>query len=247
VTAAAASTRSRRAAAFRAGSLAARAAREYDRPAQRHRAVGAPGAISPMSGPAVGGTPDPEEVERLLGDLAAGDPTAEARLVTVLYDELHRLAAHVLRTSGSQVTLQTTALVHEAWLRLSGGSQAWTGRRHFLSVAAKAMRHVLVDRARARRTEKRGGGARPSSIEESAVADSLASSDGVASDDVIALDDSLARLAALHPRLARIVELRFFAGLTVPEVADVLGASASTVEKDWTVARAWLLRDLSRP
>jgi RNA polymerase sigma factor (TIGR02999 family) len=145
-----------------------------------------------------------------------------------------------LRREGEGHTLQATALVHEAWLRLDGQHDArWESRTQFLAVAAQMMRRVLVDHARTRRALKRGGGGTQVTLSEADHA--VAASDDV---DVLALDDALARLATMDPRKARLVELRYFAGLTIPEAAETLGISLATVGREWAVARMWLRREL---
>ena len=161
-----------------------------------------------------------------------------------VYDELRRLAANYLRHERPGQTLQATALVHEAFLRLSKEkNQPWKNRTHFLAIAALSMRQILVQRARARNADKRGGGAEKIALDESVVADrGPADAGGV---DVLALDTALERLAALDPQHAKIVELRYFGGLTVEEVAESLDISPATVKRHWTVARAWLHKELS--
>jgi RNA polymerase sigma factor (TIGR02999 family) len=156
-----------------------------------------------------------------------------------VYAELRRQARRALRREGEGHTLQATALVHEAWLRLDGQHDArWESRTQFLAVAAQMMRRVLVDHARTRRARKRGGGATQVTLGD---ANQVAAPDNV---DVLALDDALARLATLDPRKAQLVELRYFAGLSIPEAAAVLGISPATVGREWVVARMWLRREL---
>lgn len=172
---------------------------------------------------------------RLLSELGNGDPAAAARLLPLVYDELRRLASHYFRRQRSDHTLQPTALVHEAFLRMIDQTQAqWKDRAHFFAVAAKAMRQILVNHAVAKNAEKRGGGRA-----RLALADDLAPA-GDGEFDAIALDDALKKLAELDERKARVVELRFFSGLSVEEVAEVLAVSVTTVEGDWRMARAWL-------
>ncbi|HEY2026657.1 MAG TPA: ECF-type sigma factor [Gemmatimonadaceae bacterium] len=170
----------------------------------------------------------------------AGDAGASEALVPLVYAELRRQARRALRRERDGHTLQATALVHEAWLRLDGQHGAhWESRTQFLAVAAHMMRRVLVDHARARRARKRGGGG--THVTLGAAASATAGSDNV---DVLALDDALARLAMLDPRKARLVELRYFAGLSIPEAAAALGVSPATVGREWVVARMWLRREL---
>ena len=180
-------------------------------------------------------------VTDLLRAWAAGDQGALDDLLPLVYDELHRQARRHMRAQPTGHTLQTTALVHEAYLRLAGQSaMEWKGRAHFLGVAAKAMRSILVDHARARIAAKRGGGARALTLEdEGSIAGPQA---GV---DVLALHEALERLAELDSRKSRLVELRYFGGLEMDEAAAVLGVSVATVKRDWTTARAWLRRELS--
>jgi RNA polymerase sigma factor (TIGR02999 family) len=175
-----------------------------------------------------------------------------AELMPQVYDELRRLAANYLRHERPGQTLQATALVHEAFLRLSKEkNQPWKNRTHFLAIAALSMRQILVQRARARHAEKRGGkDAERITLDESVIAaDSLsrrsAERDGGAGVDVLELDAALEKLAALDPHQAKIVELRYFGGLTVEEAAEALDISPATVKRHWTLARAWLKKELS--
>ncbi|MBL8860877.1 MAG: sigma-70 family RNA polymerase sigma factor [Planctomycetes bacterium] len=181
---------------------------------------------------------------RLIDTIDAGGDAARqaaADLLPLVYDELRALARARLAREGAPQTLQATALVHEAWLRLVGPEDpGWKGRGHFFGAAARAMRHVLVDRARARGRDKRGGGAQRVTLDAAAVVS--AEPDG----DVLALDEALTRLEAHDPRKAEVVLLRHFAGLELDETAAALGVSASTVKADWAYARAWLLRELER-
>ena len=180
------------------------------------------------------------DVNRLLTALQSGDEGALDRLFPVVYDELRALARAV-RRGPSPETVNTTALVHEAYLRLAGGACSFEGRSHFLSVAAKAMRHVLVDHARRRGAQKRGGGLRRVDLSETLVAGGGAAPDA----HVLALDRSLDRLSSLDARKARVVECRFFGEMSVEETAAALGVSAATVKRDWRLAQAWLYRSLS--
>jgi RNA polymerase sigma-70 factor (ECF subfamily) len=162
-------------------------------------------------------------------------------LLTLVYPELHHQAERFMRAQSPGHTLQATALIHEAYLRLAGGQRIdWQSRAHFFGVAGKAMRSILVDHARARLASKRGGGG--GAITLGAAGPAAASEPEV---DVLALDEALARLAVLDPDQCRLVELRYFAGLDIEEVAEVLGVSARTVKRRWRVARAWLKRELS--
>jgi RNA polymerase sigma factor (TIGR02999 family) len=182
---------------------------------------------------------DATEVTALLRAWHAGDEDAYRRLSSILYNELRRQAAICIRGRRHGDTLQTTALVHEAFVRLAGAHQVdWHDRTHFLAVAARTMRRVLVDLARARGSAKRGAGAVHVPLESDMAA-------GVPPlVDLVALDEALEKLAAFDPRKVRVIELRFFAGLTVQEAAQVLNVSPDTVARDWHMARTWLLREL---
>lgn len=159
--------------------------------------------------------------------------------MSLVYPELKRIAHRRLRRERPGHTLQTTALIHEAYLRLAGQENAqWRNRAHFLAVSGEIMRRILVDYARAERREKRGGGAREFRLNEEI---DRANSPEV---DIVALDDALHDLAKLDPQQSRVVELRFFAGLSIDETAEALGISKATANRDWVSARAWLLREL---
>ena len=186
--------------------------------------------------------PGPGDVTRLLQQVARGDKLAERELIPLVYNELRRLAGRYMRGEAPDHTLQATALVHEAYLRLARPSQPWESRSHFFAVAAKVMRQILVDHARARRSAKRGGGATVDDLND--VLD-IVPAFPVESERMLALDDALARLASLDERQCRIFELRFFAGLTVEEIADVLNVSPRTVKRDWHLAKAWLYGELN--
>jgi RNA polymerase sigma factor (TIGR02999 family) len=182
-------------------------------------------------------TPADHAVTALLQAWGDGDLAARDRLFPLIYAELRRRAAHYLRRERPGHTLQPTALVHEAYLRLAGPSRmTWTGRAHFLAVASQAMRRVLVDHARSKRAGKRWGHRVQVTLEEGAAASQPREV------DLILLDESLDDLAALAPDQARLVELRYFGGLTTDEAAAVLGVSHATVERRWNLARAWLFR-----
>lgn len=186
--------------------------------------------------------PEPEQssddVTRLLLDLQHGRAEASERLIPLVYAELHDLASHYMRNERPDHTLQPTALVHEAFLKLVDQRQAtWQNRSHFFGIAAQAMRRILVDHARRRRATKRDGGAAVTLDEYAAVVPER-------SLDLIALDDALVKLAAIEGRYAKVVELRFFGGLEIEQVAEALGISPATVKRDWTFAKAFLQREL---
>jgi RNA polymerase sigma factor (TIGR02999 family) len=176
------------------------------------------------------------DVTRILSAMEQGDPQAAAQLLPLVYDELRQLAAQRLAQEKPGQTLQATALVHEAYLRLVGGEQTqdWNGRRHYFA-AAEAMRRILIDRARHKQTRKAGGGRRRLDLD--AIEPALEEQNG---DRLLALDEALRQLEAEDPRKAELVKLRFFAGLTAEQAAAALGVSTSTAEKDWAYARSWL-------
>ena len=185
--------------------------------------------------------PSPHEVTRLLIRLTDGDDGALGDLLPLVYGELRRLAAGYLRRERAGHTLQPTALVHEAYLRLVDQSQVrWQNRAHFLGVAAQMMRRILVDHARGQQAEKRGGDFQKLSLDENIDVS------GERASDLVALDEALERLAELDPQKSRVVELRFFGGLSVEETAEVLGVSAPTVKRQWRMAKAWLYGQVSR-
>ena len=198
--------------------------------------------MTTVADPSVPGDP-PSGITELLAAWAAGDRRAADRLLPAVYDELRRQAARAMRREPDGSTLQPTALVHEAYLRLVDQRAPWHSRAQFFGVAAQAMRRVLVDHARARHAAKRGGGAPQITLGDAAAQQPGAAADSAA--DVLALHDALTRLAALDPDQARLVELRYFAGLTIEETAAALGSSPATVKREWAVARAWLHRELS--
>ncbi len=185
-------------------------------------------------------TPADPDVTGLLRAWSDGDRAALDQLLPVVYRELHRQAERFMRAQPPGHTLQTTALVHEAYLRLAiRENPEWNGRAHFFGVAAKAMRSILVDHARARGAAKRGGGAHAVTLSN------LEDTDGQEL-DVLDLDDALERLAELDPRKGSLVELRYFAGLSIEEAAESLGISPATAKREWRLARAWLRRELDR-
>jgi RNA polymerase sigma factor (TIGR02999 family) len=183
------------------------------------------------------------DLTALLSGASSGDQDALSALFAIVYDELRQVAAAALRRERPEHTLQPTALVHETFLRLADDSAIWwENRSHFLAIASKVMRRILVEHARGRNAQKRGSGEVKRSLDEIDVPMPSVPIDL----DLVMLDEALARLAQLDPRQARIVELRFFGGLTVEETASVIGSSPRTVKRDWQVARAWLRREMSR-
>ena len=180
----------------------------------------------------------PADVTRLLQAWSDGDSAALDELLPVVYRELHRQAERYMRAQSPGHTLQATALVNEAYLRLAGREPVdWKSRAHFFGVAAKAMRSILVDHARARQASKRGGGADPVTL--------AADEAGAQPVEVLELDETLQRLAELDPRKATLVELRWFGGLSIEEAAEVLAVSTATAKREWRTARAWLRRELT--
>jgi RNA polymerase sigma factor (TIGR02999 family) len=177
------------------------------------------------------------DVTRILSQIELGDPSAEEKLLPLVYDELRKLAAARMAEEKPGQTLQATALVHEAYLRLvgSGDVDRWDHRGHFFAAAAEAMRRILIDRARHKQTCKAGGGRHRLDLDD--IEQAFEEGNG---DRMIALDAALQQLEAEDPRKAELVKLRFFAGLTVEQAAAALGVSTSTAEKDWTYARSWL-------
>jgi RNA polymerase sigma factor (TIGR02999 family) len=184
--------------------------------------------------------PSAGEVTRLLVELRSGNPEARDKLIPLVYTQLHRLAARYMRRERPDHTLQPTALVNEAYLRLVSQKVAsWKDRAHFFGIAARLMRQILVDHARVRREEKRGGKA------EKLPLDQALEFSPARSRELTELDDALKSLERVDPQQARVVELRFFGGLTVEETAEELGISPRTVKRDWGVARAWLHGEIS--
>jgi RNA polymerase sigma factor (TIGR02999 family) len=181
----------------------------------------------------------PRDVTHLLAAWRQGDREAQAHLLPLVYDELRRLAHRYLQRERPDHTLQATALVHEAYLRLIDQRQAqWQNRAHFFGLAAQMMRRILIDHARQQHAAKRGGAEQKLSLDEAVWVSAERAT------DLVALDDALTRLAVLDPQQSRIVELRFFGGLTIEETAEVLGVSPATVKRDWSMAKAWLYREL---
>jgi RNA polymerase sigma factor (TIGR02999 family) len=185
--------------------------------------------------------PDREDVTVLLTELSKGNQAAASKLIPLVYAELRRLASGYMRRERSDHTLQATALVHEAYLKLvEQRSVDWQSRAHFFGIAAQVMRRILVDHARGHLREKRGGGQRLVPIDEALV---FAPEQSL---ELVKLDQALERLSKLDPRQGKIVELRFFGGLTVEQTAELLGISPKTVKRDWSMAKAWLHGDLKQ-
>jgi len=182
------------------------------------------------------------QITQLLKDWSEGNQAALDELMPLVYEELRRQASQYLRKERQGHTLQTTALIHEAYLRLAGQNEIeWQNRNHFFAIASTAMRRILVDHARTRHREKRGGNA-----EDIPLDDALMIGVSQKSVDLVALDEALVRLERLDPRQAKVVELRFFSGLTNEETANVLAVSNATVRNDWTMAKAWLHGQLAK-
>jgi RNA polymerase sigma factor (TIGR02999 family) len=187
-------------------------------------------------------TPSPaeQEVTQLLGDWSGGDEGALEKLIPLVQPELHRLAHHYMSRERVGHTLQTTAILNEAYLRLVDNSKPlWQNRTHFVAAVAQLMRRIMVDHARERHTLKRGGGALKVTLNEAALVTETRS------EELLALDEALEKLAVQDPRKSQIVELRYFGGLTVEEAAELLKLSQRTVEREWNMAKAWLYRALS--
>ena len=188
-------------------------------------------------------TPDnnSHQISLLLIDWGKGDEYALEQLMPLVYDELRRMARNYMRRQPSGHTFQTTDLIHEAYLKIAGGAQRnWQSRSHFFGVAAKAMRHILVDYARSKHNQKRGGWQERVTLAENIRATNESS------EDIVALDEALDRLSVLDDRKVRVVEMKFFAGLNIPEIAEVLKVSPETVKRDWSFAQTWLLRELKK-
>jgi RNA polymerase sigma factor (TIGR02999 family) len=189
------------------------------------------------------------EVTRILSAIEQGEPHAAEQLLPLVYDELRRLAAEKMANEKPGQTLQATALVHEAYLRLvaSGDASApreqhWDSRRHFFAAAAEAMRRILVDNARGKKSRKQGGGL----IRQEASPEALLVADTRDPLEILSVQEALDRLAEKSPRKAELVKLRYFLGCTIPEAAEILGIAPATAEEDWTYAKAWLRRQLGR-
>jgi RNA polymerase sigma-70 factor, ECF subfamily len=184
--------------------------------------------------------PPDNEVTRLLESWNSGRQEALDELIPLVYQELRRMAKRYMNSQPSKHTLQTTALIHEAYLKLADNRvKNWQNRAHFFAVAAQAMRHILVDHARSHKREKRGGETQFISLEDVAVISNERAA------EMVALDEALQNLSGVDERKARVVELRYFGGLSVEETAEVLKVSQNTVNRDWNFAKMWLLRELS--
>ncbi len=180
------------------------------------------------------------DVTRLLADIQKNKPGADEELLPLIYEQLRGMARYYMRTERSNHTLQTTALVHEAYLRLLGHEETdWEDRAHYFRVAARAMRRVLIDHARGKGRIKKGGGWRQEAFDQATLFVDMPPS------ELLDLNDALTKLTAIDPPLGQVVELRFFGGLTVDDTARVLGISPRKVKKDWRLAKAWLKRELS--
>lgn len=181
------------------------------------------------------------DVTRILTAIEQGDARATNELLPLVYQELRRLAAHRMSLEPAGQTLQATALVHEAWLKLVDlPAQSWQNRAHFFGAAAEAMRRILIDRARRKRRQRRGSGAEHLDVDDLEIASPAPD------DQLLALNDALDRFAALEPQQAELVKLRYFVGLKIDEAADVLGISEATAKRWWTYARAWLFDEIRR-
>ncbi len=184
---------------------------------------------------------DIETVTHIPRAASGGGKQAAADLIPLVYDELRKLAAWRLGREAQAHTLQATALVHEAYLKLSPGDQQWQGRKHFFSAAAEAMRRILIDRARYRKALRHGGDLQRIEYAEDSIA-----VHSVKDDEILAINEILDRFAQIEPRKAEVVKLRYFVGMTIEETAEALGISTPTAKRDWIFARAWLFRELQR-
>ncbi len=182
-----------------------------------------------------------DSVTLILHAASEGDRQAAEELIPMVYGELRKLAAWRLGQEAEAHTLQATALVHEAYLKLSPGEPKWEGRKHFFCAAAEAMRRILIDRARRRKAVRHGGGLQRTGFAEDSIA-------GIASQDeeILAINEILDRFAQIEPRKAEVVKLRYFVGMTIEETAEALGISTPTAKRDWIFSRAWLFRELKR-
>lgn len=181
------------------------------------------------------------KVSQLLVQWSNGDQTALDNLMPIVYDELHQMAKRYMKRQDSDHTMQTTELIHEAYLKLAGNKETeWKNRAHFFGVAAQVMRHILVDHARSKNSQRRGGDKQRITLAENQFVSNERA------DEIVALDDALTRLAELDERKSRVVEMKFFAGLNFEEIAEVLQMSIITIKRDWSFARNWLSKEISR-
>ncbi len=182
-----------------------------------------------------------ENVTRILTAACEGDRQAAEDLIPLVYGELRKLAAWRLAQEAEAHTLQATALVHEAYLKLSPGENHWEGRKHFFCAAAEAMRRILIDRARHRKAVRHGGG-----LQRTELAEDIIAVPSAQDEEILAIHSILDRFAQIEPRKAEVVKLRYFVGMTIEETAEALGISTPTAKRDWIFARAWLFRELKR-
>lgn len=182
-----------------------------------------------------------DNVTRILNAACEGDKQAAEDLIPLVYGELRKLAAWRLGQEAEAHSLQATALVHEAYLKLAPGEPQWDGRKHFFCAAAEAMRRILIDRARHRQAVRHGG-----AMQRTELADDLIAVPSVKDDEILAIHEILDRFAHIEPRKAEVVKLRYFVGMSIEETAEALGISTPTAKRDWTFARAWLFRELKR-
>jgi RNA polymerase sigma factor (TIGR02999 family) len=182
-----------------------------------------------------------DQMTRVLNAASDGDMQAAEDLIPLVYGELRKLAAWRLAQEAEAYTLQATALVHEAYLKLSPGEQQWQGRKHFFCAAAEAMRRILIDRARHRKAIRHGG-----ALQRTEFADDIIDVPSAKDDEILAIHEILDRFAEIEPRKAEVVKLRYFVGMTIEEAAEALGISTPTAKRDWIFARAWLYRELKR-
>jgi RNA polymerase sigma factor (TIGR02999 family) len=182
------------------------------------------------------------DITQVLSALQSGDPRAAQKLLPLVYEELRKLAAHKLARERPGQTLQATALVHEAWIRIAGpDQQTWNGRGHFFGAAAEAMRRILIDNARRKLAIRNGGGL--ARVDADGTDVEIAAPEGK-EDELLAVHEAIDRLVVRNPRQAELVKLRYFAGLTIEEAAEALGMSTGTAKRDWAYARAWLFREI---
>ena len=208
---------------------------------QRMRAGGMPPARTALSKRFICYSPAPVDDFTLLLNRLSGERDVSAdQLLPLVYQELRRVAAQKMARETPGHTLQATALVHEAWMRVGGEGQSWENRAHFFGAAAEAMRRILIDRARSKRAARHGGGQQRIDIDKVEIVAE------VQEDELLDVHDALDAFAAQHPQKAELVKLRYFAGLTLPEIAEVLGISTPTAERHWAFARVWLFREISR-